>query len=395
MCNNKPNYAGKTIKGIFRAALIILLNIGFISLYFSNLVLAEGDIGAIVLKDLKAELSSDDLVLKLYLDNQAANYIQGTPVVEIYKKDQLITNKASSDYILLPNNTNIITIYYSASFFDEGEYTIRSKILYDQKESNTLLKALSLTSDGKISLADAREVIIPSSDPLKNDFLESNISVIILILICLIFLLLFIRYHRFPIQNADSVEVNHPKTESEKLYGTVIDSGALSPKEPSSNPQSYSEEASAQKEEPSVIEGNIAKEGYHKKDNLGMQKIIGRDVIHAVDEEKERLKEEITDLEKLRDKDILDLDIYEKNKKMIEDRLEHLSIDSLVSTGMSTNELGSGLTEKLKHRKDKIIETIDLMEKLYTRNIIDEETFIKNKNELKSSLDKLKYLDSP
>jgi len=119
---------------------------------------------------------------------------------------------------------------------------------------------------------------------------------------------------------------------------------------------------------------------------------LGSEVIQAITEEKDRLHAEIKDLERLHDKGILDSDIFERNRKVVEDKLDQISMDSVLNSEQSTKELKDNLSEKLRQREEKIISSINMLDKLHSDDVLDEETFQKNKRELTMALEKLKSL---
>jgi len=372
-------------KTIFRLTMIVLL-VGVITpALFASLCIADDDTDTIILKDMNAEplLGNDAIELKLEIDNLANRYVKTTPQITISKNNEVIINEALGQYILLPERANTITVRYTKSFFEEGTYTIESKLKYEKKESNTLMKSLTISSGGQISMENTKEIIKPSFDPVKEIGRDEKTSYMtLLIILSIIIIFSFFRGNRY--------QRIHPNEVKELLREVIRDSERDDIAE-DSNIAPHKEKNTAKNEE-----------NYNKKEdtnntgnNENNQKLItelGKDVMQAINEEKKRLEEEINDLERLHKKGILDADIFEKNKKAIDDKLDQISIETLVNSKRCTGELKNDITVKLKSREEKIINSINMLDKLYSDNIIDEESYEKNKNELKNALNQLKNI---
>lgn len=372
-------------KTIFRLTMIVLL-VGVITpALFASLCIADDDTGTIILKDMNAELlpGNEAIELKLEIDNLASTYVTATPKITISKNKEVIIDEALGQYILLPKRANTITVRYAKSFFEEGTYTIESKLKYEKKESNILMKSLTISSDWQIGMENTKEIIKHSSDPVKkiaHD--DKTYYMTLLIILSIISIFSFFRGSRY--------QGIHPNEVKELLHEVIRDSKRDNIAG-DSNPAPHKEKDTVKNEE-----------NYNKKedtDNTGNnennQKLItelGKDVMQAINEEKKRLEEEINDLERLHKKGILDADIFEKNKKSINDKLDQISIETVVNSKRCTDELKNDITVKLKSREEKIINSITMLDKLYSDNIIDEESYEKNKNELKNALNQLKNI---
>ena len=357
----------------------------FIAVFFSAFVSfcsAADDPGDIILKGMNVGLENDNLIFRLEVDNLDGSYVKATPFIVVSRGNQIIMDRELEQYILLPNRTNMIAVYYSKSFFEPADYTVESGIRYDTKESNTIRNMVSISPSWQIRTEGAKEIISPVSSSKEqaifgNTYTLDSIALIVALVILIVILAERLRLKSF------NTEVNNTSRMENMQKDNIQNKINLQPV-----PDVADHAAQKPVMQKEANQNEIASPAV----NSGFLQSLGNDVIQAINEEKERFNAEIKDLERLHDKGILDSDIFERNKKVVEDKLEQISMESVLNSGRSTKELKENLSEKIRQREEKIINSINMLDKLHSDDILDEDTFQKNKRELSMALDKLKAL---
>ncbi len=348
----------------------------------------------VMLVDMKAEHVSGNIALIIDADNMHNSYVKATPVITVYSQNDVVINKALGQYILLPNRTSRITVHYSRSLFSEGNYTIESKLEYDKTESNILLKTLGV-SGNKLTMGNAKEIVAPAPEQLNawGEYGE-HLPYFIIMLLSVIIISLSLSWFRRVKTNSDGIPANGDTgTVKESEENTILDDGSEEMQQDMEREIRISETVSDGVEEEKKDE-----DAYPDKECANVDadscRVLGKDVIHAICEEKERLKDEIDDLDRLYKKNILDTDIFEKSKKGVEDKLEQVSVESLLTCERCSPELKEDIAGKLKYREGRIVSSIAMLDKLYSDKLIDEDMYEKNKKDLNNALDKIKNINS-